>query len=97
MKARYFKDGNLLNAGCPGGASYTWKSIIHGRKLLKEGLVWRLGNGQSVDVWRDDWIPRSSLKRPFGHQEGQLVERVCELLLPDGGGWNESKVCDVFH
>jgi hypothetical protein len=45
---RYFKDGEFLNVACPKRASYTWKGIIHGRNLLREGLVWRIVNGESI-------------------------------------------------
>jgi hypothetical protein len=38
LRACYFEDGDLLSAKCPKGASYTWKSIVHGREMLKEGL-----------------------------------------------------------
>jgi hypothetical protein len=67
LKARYFKDGNFLEAPCPKRASYTWKSILHGRELLKEGPVWRIGDGEQVNVWTDKWIPRSSAQHPLGH------------------------------
>nr|XP_051230261.1 uncharacterized mitochondrial protein AtMg00310-like [Lolium perenne] len=50
LKARYFKQGEFLSADCPKRASYTWKSILHGRELLKEGLIWRIGDGKKVGV-----------------------------------------------
>jgi hypothetical protein len=39
LRARYYKGGRFLTALCPKGASFTWKIIIHGRELLKEGLI----------------------------------------------------------
>jgi hypothetical protein len=51
LKARYFGEGEFWNASCPKRLSYTWKSILHGRELLKEGVVWRVGNGEKIDVW----------------------------------------------
>jgi hypothetical protein len=62
LRARYCKGGDVLTATCPKRASFTWKSILHGRDLLKEGLVWRVGNGESIEVWNQNWIPRSSLQ-----------------------------------
>jgi hypothetical protein len=64
--ARYIKEGGILTAACPKSASYTWKIILHGRDLLREGLVWRIGNGSSVKVWEDNWIPRARLMHPYG-------------------------------
>jgi hypothetical protein len=58
LKARYFSDRTFWNAGRPKRSSYTWKSILHGRDLLKEGVVWRIEDGENVDVWDHNWIPR---------------------------------------
>jgi hypothetical protein len=54
LQARYYKTGGFLIAGCPKAASFTWKGILHGRDLLKEGLVWRVGDGKKIDVWADN-------------------------------------------
>jgi hypothetical protein len=96
LKARYFKDSDILQASCPKGGSYTWRSIIHGRDLLKKGLIWRIGDGKSVDVWSDSWIPRASTRHPLGRRPDSSVEKVSELLLPDGQGWDELKLNEVL-
>jgi hypothetical protein len=65
--------------------------------LLREGLVWRIGNGSAVKVWEDNWIPRTGLMRPYGQIPGsESVSKVEDLLLPDGQGWNEAKLRAVF-
>jgi hypothetical protein len=58
-----------------------------------EGLVWRIGDGQRVKVWEDKWIPREITA---GHHPNKNVNMVSELLLPDGGGWNEEKLREVL-
>jgi hypothetical protein len=58
LKARDFKGTDFLQAPCPKRSSFTWWSILHGRDLLQEGLIWRIGNGEKVKVWEDNWIPR---------------------------------------
>jgi ribonuclease HI len=97
LRARYFKEGKLLTAGCPKRASFTWRSIMHGRDLLKEGLIWRVGNGNDIDVRNQNWIPRSSLQWPMGFKPNQQVEKVSELLSPGGGGWDTDKLNEVFY
>jgi hypothetical protein len=82
LQARYFKDGNFLNASCPKRCSYTWRSIVHGRQLLERGLIWRIGDGKKVDVWKDNWIPRASAQHPLDIQPGKEAKTVSEFLLP---------------
>lgn len=69
---------------------------MHGRELLKEGLVWRIGNGRSIHVMTDNWIPRSGLKRPLGLKPGTSVQKVEDLLLPEGQGWKMDKLQELF-
>ncbi|XP_075665404.1 uncharacterized protein LOC142635076 [Castanea sativa] len=38
-------------------ASYTWKSILKGRDVIKRGAAWRIGSGLSVNVCGENWLP----------------------------------------
>lgn len=37
----------------------SWCSIVSARGLLEKGLDWQIGDGHSVNIWDDPWIPRS--------------------------------------
>jgi len=63
LKAKYYPFGNLLDTSFPQNYSQVWKSIEHGLDLLKQGVIWRVNSGNSIKIWRDNWIPRlDSLK-----------------------------------
>lgn len=36
-------------------SSYLWRSLMAGRDVIAKGSIWRVGDGASVDVWRDLW------------------------------------------
>ncbi|KAI5318714.1 hypothetical protein L3X38_038422 [Prunus dulcis] len=57
MKARYFPMGNCL--------SLVWRAIVWGRQVIDQGLVWRVSDGQSIRVFRDQWIPKPFTFKPF--------------------------------
>ena len=57
LKARYYPNGSLEDTVFSGNASPTWHAIQHGLELLKQGLIWRVGNGESIRIWRDPWLP----------------------------------------
>jgi hypothetical protein len=58
LKAKYFKQGSVLNAVSSQGMSYTWRSILKGVQVLKNGIIWRVGNGQDINIWTDPWLLR---------------------------------------
>ena len=96
LKARYFRGCTFLEAGCPKRASFTWRSILHGRELLKAGLIWRIGDGSKVSIWKDNWIPRAGAQRPLGRRDTSEIELVSELMIPGGGAWDVEKLQEVF-
>lgn len=57
LKEKYFSNRNFLNANLGTRPSYAWWSLFKSLELLKEGLCWRMGNGQSIKIWEDKWIP----------------------------------------
>ncbi|CAN0905267.1 Transposon TX1 uncharacterized 149 kDa protein [Linum grandiflorum] len=49
-KAKYFPKGDFFSAAGGGNPSYIWRSIRSTQQLLKRGIRWRLGDGNSVRV-----------------------------------------------
>jgi hypothetical protein len=100
LKARYFKNSDIMHAGCPGGSSFSWRSILHGRDLLKDGLIWRIGNGESTDFWTSNWIPREGAQRPLGRKPDApraVIKKVSELIDDEGHEWDEAKLAKYFY
>jgi hypothetical protein len=48
MQPKHYPDGSLLKAKVKKGISYTWRNILKGVELLKEGLIWRIGDGMGA-------------------------------------------------
>lgn len=62
LKAKYFPNGNILQCEARDGISYTWRSILKGVDLIKEGIIWPIGDGESVNIWQDPWIPHGNTR-----------------------------------
>lgn len=97
LKAKYFPHNNILQCAPKDGISYTWRSILKGVELLKEGVIWRVGNGDSIHIWNDPWIPYSNNRKLLTRREGLLFTRVSDLIHPVTGSWDELLVFDNFH
>lgn len=54
LKWRYFRNVDFMCATCPRRGSFTWRSILFGRELLKQGIIWRIGDGTKVNAWADN-------------------------------------------
>jgi hypothetical protein len=77
--------------------SYTWCSILKGIKLVKKGMIWHIGNGKSVHIWNDPWIPRGITRQPTYHRGQNLSRWVNELIDPTTGRWDVAMVQQTFH
>lgn len=95
LRARYFPRGDFLSASIGYNSSYTWQSILEGRKVLDVGLIWVVGNGHTVKFWKDRWL--------FGDgrvlsTQGNLPDnwRVRELMEPDYSRWNAALIHQLF-
>ena len=92
-----FPTGNLLEARPRGGMSYTWRSILKGLQLLKDGLIWRVGNGKTINIWKDPWIPRGDTRRVITPKGASILQKVEELINPVTEDWDEQLVRDTFY
>lgn len=69
-----------------------------GCDVLKNGLVWRVGDGRDVCNWGDKWLPTPIsflVQSPIRH----LTEdaRVMELIDQTTKWWNVCLVHEVFN
>jgi hypothetical protein len=96
LRAKYFPYGSILDVMAKGGISYTWRSVLKGAQLVKKGLIWRVGNGNSIDIWTDPWIPRGDTRRVITPKGTTLIQKVSELINPATEDWDEQLVRDLF-
>lgn len=95
LKGRYYHDSDFLSASRKNHASQTWRAILAGRDVLKKELLKRVGDGSSIHIWQDRWIPNHFGGKPLVIPDDPPVFNVSELLTPSGG-WNESLINHLF-
>lgn len=63
--------------------SYAWRSILKGRGVLKDGMRWLVGDGTTIQIWSDPWLPSKFL--PYVTSSvatGWEDARMCSLIKP---------------
>ncbi|XP_073133915.1 uncharacterized protein [Henckelia pumila] len=93
LKARYFRHVDIMNAGVGNNPSFIWRSLIWSRGLLEEGIYWRIGDGSSVNIFQDKWIPsRGATIDPW---MVNLLEdsKVSDLIA--NHQWNENLIRSI--
>lgn len=96
LAVKYYPQGNMLTAQPCGNMSHTWRSIMRGLELLKEGYIWRVGSGDNINMWSDPWIPNGDMRYPITRQGANLLTRVSELIDPVSHTWDEELVRQTF-
>lgn len=97
FRARFFPDCYILEAKDSSVGSYAWKSILSARNVIRKGMVWRIGNGESVRIKMDKWLPTQS-SRSVISPIPQLVPdaKVSELIDHDSAVWKADLVQQLF-
>ncbi|KAH1122871.1 hypothetical protein J1N35_006031 [Gossypium stocksii] len=75
-----FRDGSIEGANV--------RSICGARDLIAEGLIWRIGNGSSVNIWNDPWIPGLGNNRLLVQKILPHLTTVNQLFKPETRTWN---------
>jgi hypothetical protein len=96
LRAKYYPYGDLLNTKLKKGASFTWQSLMAGMETFKRGYMWRVGNGASINVWSDAWLPNSPNRKVLTPRGGIVISKVEELRDPVTGTWDIQLLTDNF-
>jgi len=63
---------------------------------MVQGLVRRIGNGETTNIWHDNWLPRTHMKRPLTSLIQHPPQKVSELINITTCSWNEQLVRATF-
>jgi hypothetical protein len=77
--------------------SYAWRSIVKAKSIVENGVGWQVGNGESIRVWKDDWLPppqtRLFIPTPLGLDKNM---RVSSLIDQASSWWDMQRLRGIF-
>ena len=71
-----------------------WKSLLKCRGLLQKGIIWKIGKGDEISFWFDNWVENRNLIEILGVAEDSIVypeAKVCEFIQ-ENSEWNVPKL-----
>ena len=78
-----------MDEGVKTNGSYAWQSILKARQVVDMGSYWRIGDGRSVLIRGDKWLPglhHSKVLSPQNHFP--MNTKVCALMNENGTSWD---------
>lgn len=96
LKSVYFPNCSLLEAELGSHPSQIWRAVLDGRDVLAQGIIRRIGDGETTSIWDHNWLPRDSFKCPITSLTHDPPQRVAELIEQATASWREELVRSVF-
>ena len=97
LKQGFPPNCSLMEASNYISMSYAWRSILRGRDVIQRGARWRIGCGDSVNIWMHAWLP--SLHQPQVQSpiiEGCKNLKVSALINPTSRCWDNELLHGSF-
>jgi hypothetical protein len=87
-EANWIKGCSFWHLSTPQPASCSWKQILKLREIAKEFLSFKVGDGQSIFLWLDNWHPNGYLLGKYGHRvvhdAGSTIGNKLSTVIRDG-------------
>ena len=97
LAAKYYPNQNLLQVRPRDGISYSWRSILKGVQVLQSGIIWRVGDGCTINIWSDPWLPRGISRSVTSQQGSHVITKVSDLIDPTSGTWGIQLLQQTFN
>ena len=89
---RYFPDTDFMHAPILKSDSATWRAIVAGKNALRTGLISRVGDGSTISVWEDKWIPGTVSMTPTQRPTNTNINRVSDLIDTRSWSWKHEVI-----
>ena len=99
LRNKYKVSDHWLRQQQTKGASPVWKAIAKARDLINQGVCYLVGDGNSINVWKDLWIPWSQNFKPTPIVPGEDQEPmlVSNLIHPSTRRWKVDLLINLFE
>lgn len=96
-KARYYPTSSYLEANIGSNPSFIWRSIIEVQSTIKDNYRWRVGDGKSIKIWKDPWLPNANSHFIESEMPLQLANATVDSLFElTGKNWDWDILSDLF-
>lgn len=97
FKAKYFLGCEFKDATLGKHPLFAWRSIMSTQAVVEKGRRWTVGNGKSIHIWSDNWLPSISHPRVLSLvQASRAIAKVSDLIADGSREWNSIVVRQVF-
>ena len=97
FKAKFFPHGTILSCPTTTRGSYAWQSILKAREVIIKGAVWRVGNGQSINIWKHRWLLEDHHRKIITPGPNILMHcTVNQLITKPQMTWDHSLIDSLF-
>ncbi|KAA3479130.1 reverse transcriptase [Gossypium australe] len=96
LKAKYYPNSDFLHAQLGNVPSLTWRSVWAAKGLLAIGLCWRVGKGDQISVWEDNWILGGSILSSTNTDTNTEIKLVADLIEANTRRWNRELIENTF-
>lgn len=97
VKARYFPQGDFLNAEIGANPSYVWRSLLSAQQAIRMGCRRRIGDGMSMKFWKVPWLPCVDNGYISTEVVPELEDIEVQSLFDEGTGSRDNDILnDIF-
>ena len=88
LKAVYYPEGDFLDAEAGSNPSRVWRAIVEGKGVLAQGIIRRIGTGESTRIWDMNWLPRDGMMRPLCCTSDNPPQMVGDFIDSTSARWS---------
>jgi ribonuclease HI len=96
LKEKYYSGVPFLDSNLGKKPSFAWRSIWQAKALLQKGLIWRVGNGSRINLWKDKWIPISPHKILDPVRIISRDAKVADIINQEVNWWDIPLIKQIF-
>lgn len=97
FKAKYFPKTNFFEANLGLNPSYAWCGIWEANKWLRKRCRWQIGDGSSIRLWLDPWVPGHNSLETFYQGSEVGIQDIKIKSLIHNGQWNIGLIRSLFN